>query len=193
MRMCRHSITRMKRGADLKYLDQNPWYREPYEAALQLERDIPELKLQPGFHDGGPYTYMAHLKDIISATGNNITKNDSLLGRYTIPYTYLGFLCLVGGFDYGSVHLLCRDFEPHRFEVFHRPVYPGKDDSITNEEIHRIQLRLGDCDHGVYVFDDRWNNYLLEGYGHTTYFADCIGMLMHAMWRARENFNGRKL
>jgi hypothetical protein len=50
-----------------------------------------------------------------------------------------------------------------------------------------IQIKLGKCDHGEYVYDRRYDNYFLIGFDQTTHFNNCGEMLNHAMYRAREN------
>ena len=167
-----------------EYLRTHPWLWAPYEAARQLERDIPDLFLQPGLSENELVSLDARIP---------IGDAPPWGGRpnmHKTPGTYLEFLRLVGGFSYDRLWLSREPFSVFS-QVTERRSAPTMGHTTTFEVYFPVRLTLGYCDHGYYLFDTRWNNYVLVGYDRTTYFDNCIGMLLHAMWRARENYEGR--
>ena len=164
------------------YLREHPWFREPYEAAKQLERDIPELTLRPGLSDAER-----------EKLDERIPRGDPPYcwdNTYSTPKTYLDFLKLVGGFEFDRLHLSGESIGVYSSATKSRSG-PTMGHMITYQVRYPVKLRLGHCDHGDYLFDTRWNNYILVNHDRTVYFDDCIGMLLHAMWRLRENWEGR--
>ena len=165
----------MNNDATQDYLSEHPWFEEPYQALKRSLSDGQSVAVKSGLTD-------AQLRE---AKGDFDTGN-----AYAYPETYFDFLRLVGGFDCCDVHLYSGYFRAHKYEEFSYG-YVTMNTERSSKHRRNVQYILGECDHGLYIFDARDNTYYLEGFGRETHFTDCIGMLLHAMWRIRETFEGR--
>jgi len=120
----------------------------------------------------------------------------------SVPEAYFTFLFLIGGFKCRSVNLfnMGKEYlynETGRDKVIANVAGPGVRERVITgrassyhrefEKSYPVQLILGRCDHGEYVYDRRYDNYSLINPEHTTNFDNCGEMLHHAMYRAREN------
>jgi len=177
------------------HLNYNPWLRGIYDEAKNIAALDPLTVLQDGLNEDDLY-------DRVKA----ITYGDFRYSyRYiyvenndadAIPGAYFNFLFLIGGFSCRSVRLY------HLGKEYIDSEYYKNDNSkianvsgpcvrekvIRNEsEAYPIQLTLGVCDHGDYVYDRRYDSYSLVNPEHTSNFDNCDAMLYHAMYRAREN------
>ena len=166
-----------------EYLRRMPWFREPCEAAKQLASENRSIEMKSGLTDA----QLREAKKDFERRGDLILLEGN---PYEYPAAYFDFLRLLGGFDCCSVHLYSGYFRKHKFEEVAFG-YVTMNTERSSRLYRPIQYHLGECDHALYIFDARFNTYLLEGYGRETSFDDCVGMLLHAMWRARENIEGR--
>jgi hypothetical protein len=144
------------------YLADHPWFCEPYETVIRLSEEMSDLIPKPNFTRKYPVSAGDFLDDCQA-------DQDCY-----IPHTYFDFMSLIGEFDCGNVHLYTEDFEP----------YTAAQEDGENGS---IKILLGECDHGLYIFDTENDSYFLEGYDRTMPFVNCIAMLLHAIDRARIN------
>ena len=156
------TITKTDAKKQESYLKSHPWFSEPFEAAMHLSEDMPDLVLKPNFSREYP-----------TAVSDFFENCPSHRDCY-IPHTYFDFISLIGGFDCGSVRLYTEGFEA--FSV-----------SQEANEGGPLKILLGECDHGQYIFNPENDSYYLEGYNRTTPFVNCVAMLLHAIYRAHVN------
>ena len=172
------TLTKTDMKKQQSYLAERPWFSEPYEAAMHLSEVIPDLILKPDFSREYPVSARDFYEECPSQR------------NCYIPHTYFDFMSLIGGFDCGSVHLKTADFETHCVPQFTSAANNGSKQTPANNDTMgngSLQLFLGECDHGLYIFNTEKDTYFLEGYGRTTPFVNCIAMLLHAIYRARTN------
>jgi len=160
------------------YLAEHPWFVEPYETAMHLSEEISDLILKPNFSREYP------------TSGRDFIEGYPPQRNCYIPHTYFDFMSLIGGFDCGSVHLNTADFKTHSVPQFISASVNGDTRAEANKDMMEngsVQILLGECDHGLYIFNTENDSYSLEGYGRTTPFVNCVAMLLHAIYRARAN------
>ena len=193
------------------HLNYNPWLRGIYDEAKNiaasdpgtvLEGGLSELDLnnraetiRRGDYNCNDYDYYHSPKEYLP---EHLINHEAA----AIPEAYFAFLFLIGGFSCRSVHLF--NLGPKYITNGHgmkfgiasvigpcvrEKVITGETSSYgkTYEKSYPIQLILGRCDHGEYVYDRRYDSYSLIGVDQTTYFNNCEEMLNHAMYRARKN------
>jgi len=193
------------------HLSYNPWLRGIYDEAKSISTLDPDTILGNGLNEldlnnraetirrgdynCNDYSYFHCPKEYLPEY--LINHNGT-----AVPEAYFAFLFLIGGFSCRSVRLfdLGRNYlgtgHGMKFGLagvlgssVRERVITGETSSYghTHELSYPIQLTLGVCDHGDYVYDRRYDSYSLINPEHTSNFDNCDAMLYHAMYRAREN------
>jgi len=173
-----NKVTKSDVKKQQSYLVDHSWFYEPYEAAMHLSEEMPDLILKPNF----ARAYPVSARDFLEECPPN--KNCYM------PHTYFDFMSLIGGFDCGSVYLNTENFETYGVQQFTSTSVNDDDQAQPNRDINEngsLKILLGGCDHGLYVFDTETDSYFLEGYSIKTPFVNCVAMLLHAIYRARTN------
>ena len=185
------------------HLNYNPWLRGIYDEARDIAAADPGTVLEPGLDEldlnnraqtirYGDYKYISPISDpeLINKEGT------------AVPEAYFSFLFLIGGFSCRSVCLfhLGKEYlynEHGRNRSVANVAGPSVRERVITGETqsyhvrfelsYPVQIILGKCDHGEYVFDRRYESYFLIGFDRITHFNNCGEMLSHAMSRARKN------
>jgi len=194
------------------HLNYNPWLRGIYDEAKSIAALDRDAVLEPALSESdlsdradvmryGDYEYKGQADKVLINHDAN-----------AVPEAYFSFLFLIGGFKcrsvelyhlgYDYMHIKCvRGYNdsPQKGPTIPIAVVEGSSvrEIVTTGTIHNayseysasypIQITLGRCDHGEYVYDRRYDGYSLIGFGNVTNFNNCGEMLNHAMYRAREN------
>jgi len=185
------------------HLNNNPWLRGIYDEAKSIAAlDPAGAVLKPGLSAEELFNRAEVIRNgdyEPNETGKVLVNHEAT----AVPEAYFTFLFLIGGFRCRSVRLyhLGSDFirmttgskYGHSFSVpgvsglsVREKVMTGRSFN-GSEKCYPVQITLGRCDHGEYVYDRRQDNYSLIGFGQVTNFNSCADMLNHAMYRARKN------
>jgi len=185
------------------HLFHNPWLREIYDELKQLAASDPDTILEPGLSEDDLFIRAETIrfgdyKKNYASGENELINNEAT----AVPESYFCFLRLIGGFKCRSVQLyhLGREYlynDHGRNTSIANVVGPSVREKVITGETqsyhvrfelsYPVQIILGSCDHGEYVYDRRYDSYHLIGFDKTTNFNGCGEMLSHAIYRAREN------
>jgi len=185
------------------HLNHNPWLRGIYDELKRITADDPGTVLEPGLSEEDLFL-RAEVMRFGDFKKNNMNGEKELINidATAIPEAYFCFLRIIGGFNCRSVQLfhLGREYlynDHGRNTSIANVVGPSVRERVITGETqsyhvkfelsYPIQIILGRCDHGEYVYDRRNDNYFLIGYDRMTNFNGCGEMLNHAIFRAREN------
>ncbi|MCL1929306.1 MAG: hypothetical protein FWG07_11020 [Treponema sp.] len=185
------------------HLNYNPWLRGIYDEANRIAANDPGTVLEPGLSEDDLYLRAETIR-YGDYKFNNTNGNRDLINNEAtaVPEAYFCFLRLIGGFNCRSVQLyhLGKEYlynDHGRNTSIANVVGPSVREKVITGETqsyhvkfelsYPLQVTLGKCDHGEYVYDRRNDSYSLIGFDRTTNFKDCGEMLNHALYRAREN------
>jgi hypothetical protein len=185
------------------HLNYNPWLRGIYDEAKGIAASDKGTVLEPGLSEldlnsraevirRGDFKFTSPLSEPVQIN-NEAT---------AVPEAYFSFLYIIGGFKCRSVQLYHLGgeylYNDHgRTSIIANVEGPSVRERVVTgkaSSYHRefdlsypIQIILGRCDHGEYVYDRRYDSYFLARNNGDTYFNNCGDMLSHAMYRVREN------
>ncbi|MDR0290358.1 MAG: hypothetical protein LBI06_05420 [Treponema sp.] len=180
------------------HLYYNPWLCGIYDEAKRLAADDTGTVLEAGLSE----LDLNNRAEVIRKGDRNNSNDTVNTDATAVPEAYFSFLYLIGGFKCRSVQLYhlgneyLRNEHGRSFYVANvvgpsvrEKVVTGKASSygLEYELSYPIQIILGRCDHGEYVYDRRYDSYFLVGFDQTTHFNNCGEMVSHAMYRARKN------
>jgi len=187
------------------HLNYNPWLRGIYNEA----KSIASLDTCAVLGRGLTSEELADRADVIRNGDYEVKDEQKVQINHeatAVPEPYFAFLYLIGGFSCRSVRLydMGSDYlnKCTGGKYGHSFVVPGvlgpcvREKVVINahwggfgaEQAYPLQIALGKCDHGEYIYDRRYDSYSLVGSGDITRFNNSCGdMLNHALYRAREN------